>query len=63
MATEQERKALAKQKREAEKANNQKRLAQIKEKQAAARKAQQEKGKKTRANIKKSIQNTSAKKS
>jgi hypothetical protein len=62
MATEQERKALAKQKREAEKANNQKRLAQIKEKQAAARKAQQEKGKKTLANIKKSIQNTSAKK-
>lgn len=58
MATEQERKALAKQKREAEKANNQKRLAQIKEKQAAARKAQQEKGKKTLANIKKSIQNT-----
>lgn len=61
MATEQERKALQKQKREAAAAKVRAEKAKIAAKQKAKRQAQLAKGKETRANITKSIKNTSAK--
>lgn len=61
MATEQERKALEKQKREAAAAKVRAEQAKIAAKQKAKKQAQLAKGKETRANITKSIKNTSAK--
>ena len=61
MATEQERKALQKQKREAAAAKVRAEKAKIAAKQKAKKQAQLAKGKETRANITKSIKNTSAK--
>lgn len=61
MATEKEIKALRKQKREAAAAKVQAEKAKIANKQKAERKAQSAKGKKTLANLAKSIGNTSAK--